>query len=116
MKGKIVRLRIALRALLLMVLASVSSCEVSVSSPNGNSADTQVNSRSSQPNTASVNDAAASPSPGAPCQPPSLDATREIAVNSPCNGGTVAPRTFVEGIVSDSSAQVWVIIHPMETT
>lgn len=49
-----------------------------------------------------------------PCAIASIDATRKIVITSPCDGATVALRHFVEGIVADPNARVWVVIHPME--
>ena len=49
-----------------------------------------------------------------PCSTPSPDATRKVIITAPCDGAQVAHRSFVEGIASDSSARVWVIVHPME--
>lgn len=49
-----------------------------------------------------------------PCATPSPDANRKLVISAPCDGAKVAQRSFVEGIVSDSNAQVWVVIHPVE--
>jgi hypothetical protein len=38
-----------------------------------------------------------------------------IVIKSPSEGASVPKRPIVEGVVKDKNAQVWVIIHPMET-
>ncbi|MBC8031137.1 MAG: hypothetical protein H7Z16_13565 [Pyrinomonadaceae bacterium] len=54
------------------------------------------------------------PSSVTPCGAPSPDPSRKIVINAPCDHAKVAPRHFVEGVVADANAQVWVVIHPME--
>ncbi|MEW6571971.1 MAG: hypothetical protein AB1390_12535 [Nitrospirota bacterium] len=39
-----------------------------------------------------------------------------IAIKSPSDGASVPERPIVEGKVKNNSAQVWVIVHPMETS
>jgi hypothetical protein len=51
---------------------------------------------------------------GSPCQTPG-DPNLKLLINNPCDGARVAQRSFVGGTVADASAQVWVVIHPMET-
>lgn len=39
----------------------------------------------------------------------------DLVINLPTDGAKVPERPIVEGYVKDSNAQVWVIVHPMET-
>jgi hypothetical protein len=39
-----------------------------------------------------------------------------ITIKSPSDGASVPERPIVEGVVMDKTAQVWVIVHPMETS
>ena len=39
---------------------------------------------------------------------------RALRITRPKNGANVPERVSVEGVVSEPSAQVWVIVHPME--
>jgi len=39
-----------------------------------------------------------------------------LTVKSPPDGAFVPERPIVEGLVTDSTAKVWVIVHPMETS
>lgn len=39
-----------------------------------------------------------------------------MAIKSPSDGASVLGRPIVEGVVMDRTAQVWVIVHPMETS
>ena len=39
-----------------------------------------------------------------------------IAIKSPSDGASVPERPIVEGVVMDKTAQVWVVVHPMETS
>ena len=39
-----------------------------------------------------------------------------ITIKSPSDGARVPERPIVEGLVMDKTAQVWVIVHPMETS
>jgi len=78
------------------------------------------NCGSPSPNSGDNNSDLTTPSPStstssnAPCPTPA-DAGLKIVISAPCNDRKVAPRHFVEGVVSDSTAQVVVVIHPMET-
>jgi len=47
----------------------------------------------------------------APVQKP----TEQIRITSPSDGSAVPPRPYLEGTISDAHANVWVIVHPMET-
>jgi hypothetical protein len=38
-----------------------------------------------------------------------------IAIKSPYDGARVPERPIVEGVISDTTARIWVIVHPMET-
>ena len=49
-----------------------------------------------------------------PCRTPA-DPNLRVLINSPCDGARVAQRSFVGGTIADANAQVWVVIHPMET-
>jgi hypothetical protein len=69
------------------------------------SSDNNPNSTAASPST--------STSSSAPCPTPA-DAGLKIVITAPCNETKVAQRHFVEGVVSDSNAQVLVVIHPME--
>src|SRR6266478_7724001 len=89
----------------LLFIAVVTSCgPTSQTSPNENSRDRQTES---QPTPLL--------SPATPCPTPSPDPSRKIVIAAPCNDAKVAPRYFVEGVVADSNAQVWLVTHTMET-
>lgn len=113
MRVKTERRSRAVQVLLLMSSVYVSGCEITVSSPNGNSSNTQVNSQNS---TSPVADIVATPSPALPCRILRRDGNGQITVSSPCDGDTVEARMFAEGVVSDSNAEVWVIIHPLKSS
>ncbi len=102
----------ALSTVFLVIAVSYMSCEPAAPSPNGNSRNAQTNS---PPTPSSTSPSPAAASTSTPCPYPPLDANRKITVTAPCDRATVAPRHFVEGMISDSNAQVWVIIRPMET-
>lgn len=108
--------RIALLAMVLSIAFSVISCEPTAPSSNGNSRNVQTNSNptpSNSPPSSPPSSPPPAPAP-APCPYPPLDANRRITITAPCEGAKVAPRHFVEGLVSNENAQVWVVIHPME--
>lgn len=39
-----------------------------------------------------------------------------VAIKSPSDGASVPERPIVEGVVMDRNTQVWIIVHPMETS
>lgn len=39
----------------------------------------------------------------------------QVTIGSPAEGSTVATHQQVSGVVSDWRAQVWVVVHPLET-
>ena len=105
-------LKRALSTVFLLIAVLSLSCQPETTSPNGNSRNAQTNS----PPTPSITPPTpTAPSTGTPCPYPPLDANRKIVITAPCDRAKVAPRHFVEGLVSESNAEVWVIIHPMET-
>ena len=71
---------------------------------------TQDSAKTSKPGTSSPTLTSSS---SAPCSTPP-DLSIKIVITAPCNDARVAQRQFVEGVVTDSNAHVWVVIHPME--
>jgi hypothetical protein len=90
---------------MVLVVGSCSSPTKTSSSKNTTTAQTD-----SQPVPSSTSQTGTT----TPCPTPSPDVTRKILITAPCDGSKVAQRHFVEGIVADPNAHVWVIIHPME--
>ncbi len=93
----------ALAAALLCLSVVLTNC----SSPSENSGDNSSNRGTPSPST--------SASSSAPCPIPSAPGLK-IVISAPCNNVRVATRHFVEGVVTDSNAQVSVVIHTMETS
>lgn len=102
----------ALSTVFLLIAVLSMSCQPETPSPNGNSRSAQANS---PPTPSGTSPSPTAPSTGTPCPYPPLDANRQIVITAPCDGAKVAPRHFVEGLVSDSNAQVCVVIRPLET-
>jgi hypothetical protein len=98
--------KIGFLILFLSIAVSIMSCRSAETSQNSGSGNSQTNSQPTPSNS--------SLSVATPCPTPSPDANRKITINAPCDGAKVKPRHFVEGVVSEPNAQVWVIIHPME--
>jgi hypothetical protein len=93
----------------LLFVAVVTSCGPATQTAS-NESSTNANA-GPQPTTSVPPPSAVTPCPGAPPQSDS-----KIAITTPCDGARVSQRQFVGGTVSDSNAQVWVIIHPMVTS
>ena len=96
--------KIALPSVFLLIAVSAMSCQPADTSPDRNSGNGQANSQTTSSNTSGT----------VPCPTPQPDPNRKITITAPCDAAKVAPRHFVEGIVVDPNAQVWVVIHPME--
>jgi hypothetical protein len=47
---------------------------------------------------------------------PVPEAAGQIQIKSPHDGSDVHARAYIEGTVSDPQAEVWVVVHPMETS
>jgi hypothetical protein len=130
--------KIALSLVLLLAALLAGSCQPVASTENEKSVNAQtkaqttpsavVNSTAAAPSTnaaapssnvvaSSANAAAPAATPAAvPCPATESDAKRKLLIDAPCDGAKVAQRHFVQGVVTDAKAQVWVIVHPMETS
>lgn len=51
-----------------------------------------------------------------PSPTPTIENNQPIRITAPSDNEQVVELPFVEGTVSDSSAKVWVIVHPMEVS
>jgi hypothetical protein len=54
--------------------------------------------------------------PAGPEHPPAQAALDFIRIQAPDNSSRVKHRAFVEGVVSDQKAEVWVVVHPTDTS
>ena len=111
--------RIAPSHLFLLLALLAASCQPTASTHEENTAQPLVANPQTSPNAATpssnASPALVTPTAAAPCPTPAPDANRKIVINAPCDGSKVAPRQFVEGVVTIGNAQVWVVIHPMKT-
>ena len=94
-----------LMTMCLFMLGLVISCDGNVSSKNNPASPTPGNASSENKK---------SPEP-IPTTTKSED-NKPIRINAPADNEQVGERPFVEGTISDSTAKVWVIVHPTEVS
>jgi hypothetical protein len=89
----------------MLMAVSLMSCQ-----STGPAQNTGAENATSSPQHPSANSTLSSETP---CPVQSPDANHKIVLTAPCDGDRVAQRNFVEGVLSDTNAEVAVVIHPM---